>query len=142
MNRQLSLFGILIVSFCAACNQSLPAAKATVGAGGTVVFSNGKPVRCAYIILEPKDPSQGVTATGWIDQEGKFSLRSYSTGDPDGAVKGEYLVRLEPYDPGTKVPLPKGVTPSEIPSRYQKTSTSSLKAEIMEETDSLQFKID
>jgi hypothetical protein len=141
MKRLPTVPGILLLITCVGCGQTLPAPKPTVGVGGKVVFSNGEPVRCAYIILEPKNPAKGVTATGWIDQEGKFTLRSYSVEEPDGAVKGEYLVRLEPYDPGIGVAIPKDVKPSHIPSRYLKTSTSELTAEIEEETDSLEFKI-
>jgi hypothetical protein len=51
------------------------------------------------------------------------------------------MVRLEPFDPSTGVSLPKGVTPSKIPSRYQKTATSELTVEIADETDDLEFKI-
>jgi hypothetical protein len=133
--------GLLVMTCCAGCSQTLPSNKPTVKVEGKVLFGNGKPVQCAFVVFEPKDSASGVQATAWTDQDGKFILRSYSTKDPDGAVKGDYLVRLEQYEPNVGIPVPKGVKPSEIPARYLKTATSDLTAQIKDETHSLEFKL-
>jgi hypothetical protein len=139
MKRQLFLCGLLVVNCLSGCNKSLPSNKATVKVEGKVLFASGKPAQCVFVVFEPKDKAGGVEASGWTDQDGKFSLRSYSTKEPDGAVKGEYLVRLEPYDPGVGIPVPKGAKPSVFADRYKKTDSSDLSAQIKEETHSLEF---
>jgi hypothetical protein len=140
MKRQLIACGLLIVTFCVGCGQRLPPNKPTVAVGGKVVFGNGDPVRLAFIVFEPKDPSVGVEASALIDKDGRFNLRTYSPNDADGAVKGEYLVKVEPYDTGVNK-VPKGVTPAKIPERFHKTATSGLTADVEDETDDLEVKL-
>jgi len=51
-----------------------------------VVFENGNPVRHGTIELESRE--YGTTATGTIDQDGRFVLGTYTA--DDGATAGEH----------------------------------------------------
>ena len=58
----------------------------TYPVNGQVVFENGNPVRHGKIELESRE--YGTTATGTIDQNGRFVLGTYTA--DDGAVAGEH----------------------------------------------------
>jgi hypothetical protein len=129
------------VIFCAGCSQSLPPPKSVVAVSGKVVDAAGEPVRFASIVFEPKDRGRGVEATGMLDKNGKFTLRTYSNSEPDGAVKGSYLVRLEPLEAGVLGKIPKGLSPTLIPEMYLDAKTSNLTVDITDDTDDLVLKL-
>lgn len=60
----------------------------TVPAGGRVILTGGDPVRLGTIELESVE--HGVTASGKIMEDGRFTLGTYDTAD--GAVAGEHRV--------------------------------------------------
>ena len=80
---------------------------------GTVMI-NGEPVRYASVVFRPQDLTQGLPADGETDENGVFSLRTYSNdGVPDGAAAGVYSVTIGDHPGG----YPKGVTPTRLPKR-------------------------
>jgi hypothetical protein len=97
----------------AGCGQrTLPVAK-THPASGKITIK-GEPAAFVLVTLRPTD-SKGVQATGKTNQEGAFELRTYSnTGEPDGAVPGDYTVILEGHNPVKMGGLPEGAKPTEI----------------------------
>jgi hypothetical protein len=143
MNKLFPICGIGVLLFSAGCDQAtvkMPPPKPVVPVSGKALFADGEPVQFALIFFEPKDVNNGPSASGFIDKDGKFSLRSYSNKKPDGAVKGSYLVRLEPYDPASGVQIPSGMKPSEIPQRLRKTATAEFPVEIEAEMNNLVIK--
>lgn len=96
--------------------------KKTYPAEGRLLYK-GEPVRFAIIELEPTDPTTGANADASTDVDGAFHLRSYSNDEPDGAVPGEYTVRVSPgrakpagYDPK------KGPQYTDVPAESRQTT--------------------
>jgi hypothetical protein len=121
---------LLSVLVFAGCSHEL-AKKQTYPTGGQVLV-NGEPARYIYIRLEPKDRAVGMPAEGGTGADGRFTLRTYSNEDPDGAVPGEYEVTLadSPGGDATAVPVPKGETRTRIPPELQSPGvTVEVKAE-------------
>jgi hypothetical protein len=100
------------------CGSKTLKPKETFPAQGRIVLG-GEPVRFAIVRLTPKSDS-GQPADGNTDEHGVFHLRTYSNGDPDGAVPGEYRVTIEGYDAARVGALPEGATPSTIPAGVPK----------------------
>ena len=100
------------------CGSKTLKPKETFPAQGRIVLG-GEPVRFAIVRLTPKSDS-GQPADGNTDEHGVFHLRTYSNGDPDGAVPGEYKVTIEGYDAARVGALPEGATPSTIPAGVPK----------------------
>jgi hypothetical protein len=102
----------LMVCFIAGCGQrELPKPDMAPVRGKIMV--RGEPARYVMIRLNSKDGRY--ESTGFTDEEGTFELRTLSnSGEPDGAVPGEYTVTLEPYDPVTCPPIPKDAVPTQL----------------------------
>jgi len=100
------------------CGSKTLKPKETFPTQGRLVLG-GEPVRFAIVRLTPKGDS-GQPADGNTDENGVFHLRTYSNGDPDGAVPGEYRVTIEGYDAARVGALPEGATPSTIPAGVPK----------------------
>ena len=118
MNRFASL-GVCALILCAlplilGCGTSELPKRKVYPTRGTLRM-NGEPVRFAAVFLTPKDPTKGADADGDTDENGVFTLRTYSNGDPDGAVPGTYSVIINGYNPTGKPPMPEGVTPTKLP---------------------------
>jgi hypothetical protein len=128
--RSLLAVGSLAVVIVAGCGQkSLPQQK-VYPARGTVTLK-GKPICLGQIELTPVVPGQGANASGVIDQNGAFALRTYSNGPtPDGAAPGKYNVTVTNYNSTESGPLPKGVTPTKVPARYSAADSSGATVEI------------
>jgi hypothetical protein len=110
------------------CNK-LPSNRDVHPVKGKVTL-NGQPVRLAVIYLQPKDPAIGNEAKGYIREDGRFAIRTYSNKDDDGAVAGEYKVTIQPYSKTLYGPKPESVEPSTIPDKYTSSKTSNLVVQI------------
>ena len=66
----------------------------TYPAGGKVTFSDGAPLTSGRVELQLIDAKKHVSARGWIQPDGTFTLSTYETGD--GAVEGEHLALVTP----------------------------------------------
>jgi hypothetical protein len=103
---------------------------------GKVVLADGKPVTAARIFFVPKDGI--MTPVGTIGPDGSFSLRTGQSGE--GAVPGEYKVRLEPEDasllPGAKAPAKGKKLP--FPAKYLDEETSNLAVTVKAEPNQLE----
>ncbi|WP_145263828.1 hypothetical protein [Calycomorphotria hydatis] len=100
--------------------------------------TSGAPLTAGIITFIP-DSSKGTTgppATGGIDAEGRFVLRTHEPGD--GAVVGSHKVSIQAYKP---VPEFDPENPRQyeqeplIPTRYFDAATSQLTAEVKAGTD-------
>jgi hypothetical protein len=67
--------------------------KRTYPVHGRILY-NGEPARYVQIELEPVNLGYGAAADGVTDREGKFELRTYSNEGPDGAVPGDYKLKV------------------------------------------------
>jgi hypothetical protein len=77
------------------------------------VILRGEPAR--YVVVRLNAMAGAWESTGFTSEDGSFELRTLSNSDePDGAVPGEYEVTLEPYDPATCGPIPKGAVPTQL----------------------------
>jgi hypothetical protein len=108
--------GVLFVGLgflSAGCGQRTLNVPKTVPASGKVTIK-GAPAAFVLITLRPTS-GKGAEATGKTDQDGNFQLRTFSnTGEPDGAVPGEYTVALEGHNPVKMGALPKDAKATEI----------------------------
>ncbi len=100
---------------------------------GKVVQADGTPLPGGTVKLVPI-PKKGSEdeATGEIQADGTFVLGTRKAGD--GAVAGEYKVRIEPVSPRVikdKIQLP------EYPSKYRDEDASGLTATIKEGVNEL-----
>ncbi len=96
---------------------------------GQVTF-NGKPAAGALVVFHPKDPAAAVLKpNARVDQQGNYSLSTYSAGD--GAPAGEYTVTviLRPlvkkegeFEPG----------PNVLPAQVGSPATSKIAAQVAE----------
>jgi hypothetical protein len=123
MSRQIHLwvrFGVFlsaVLAFTGCGPRELPKPE-TYPVRGKVLW-HGEPVRFAIITLEPV-AGQGAPAEGTTAEDGTFALRTLANdGEPDGAVPGEYQVKLEPHDPVRAGPLPKGAKATKVPGEFQ-----------------------
>ena len=57
---------------------------------------NGEPVIVGSVVYLPRDPGVGRQATGQLDEEGKFALTTFQSGD--GVKAGEYDVIVLAFD--------------------------------------------
>lgn len=132
---------LLMVVFCwGGCGES-KVIPPTVPASGVVTYK-GAPVADADVAFQPT-ATDGKTAHGRTDAQGKFSLKTYISGadQADGAVKGDYKVTVtkiaavsnaaSPGDAMKKM-MEAGGKPAEVkgelPEKYGKTDTTDLKA--------------
>lgn len=83
----------LILAVVLGCSRSEPSIPPTHPVKGQVVLSNGKPLSGGRITFVPKDV-RTPPASGAIGPDGNFRLTTKEEGD--GAVAGEYKVRIEP----------------------------------------------
>ena len=105
----------------------------TYQAGGLVTF-DGQPLSDATVVFKPAD-SDGNTAVGRTDAEGRFVLQTF--GDKDGAIAGKHLVTVTKVE--TTKP-PEGANLDEInfvaeersliPTSYGVPASSKLTAEV------------
>lgn len=94
----------------------------TAPAGGQVIY-NGKPIDHGAVTLHPV--GEGNPAVGALDENGKFTLSTYTRGD--GAVLGSHKVTVD-------IPPPlDGIAAGEVlsvPKDYTEPETSPLSVEI------------
>ena len=111
----------------AGCSRGVSKA-ATYPVHGKVTW-HGEPVRFAKIRFKPD--GSGFEADGRTEEDGSFTLRTYSNDEPDGAVPGEYQVVLESWDnaDGEVGPIPKGAKPTTFPGELQAPEPVEVKAE-------------
>lgn len=138
-----------ILLFLAGCGGG-GGVEGVVSAGGTVTL-DGKPVSGATVSFAP-DGAAGRHATGLSDENGKFQLTTLVPGD--GAVPGRYKISVskvtvtvdnkptsqeegmrqikERLQKGGEAAIlaPAGKSKDELPTKYSKTESSGLFAEI------------
>lgn len=152
-------FGLLIaLGFCSGCSESAGSKKPpTFPVSGTVTM-NGQPVADAMVVFVPT-AKEGQSAVAKTNAEGKYQATTFSTGD--GALAGEYLVKVSKHDtppaaPGAgrslsheeeqKIYVEK-TTPTEppksyLPSKYENESTSGLKHTVFDGPTTFDIKIE
>lgn len=105
---------------------------------GSVTY-NGKAVPNGTISFIPAD---GRSATGEIQPDGSYTLTTYRKGD--GAILGQHkvvIVAMEDMSnrlPEARNPLP----PSIIPVRYTSLATSELRADVKDQENTIDFKLE
>jgi len=118
--------GILLLSSCKD-NRFKPVYPVT-----GKIFYEGKPAAGATVALQPLsdeiDPL--VRPMGEVDEEGKFTVSTYKTGD--GAPAGKYAVRVIWLPKGYDGPVERG---NKLPARYADVSTSGLGVEVKPESN-------
>ena len=110
---------VFVASLLVGCGQRELARKTPYPTTGTVTYK-GEPVRYAAIHLNPQD-ERGILAEGFIKEDGTFAIRTFGNEEPDGAVPGTYEVELDGYKVTEHGGLPKGATPTKLPSTPFKT---------------------
>ncbi|MGQ9506150.1 MAG: carboxypeptidase-like regulatory domain-containing protein [Thermogutta sp.] len=141
---------MLVPVFWIGCARG-PAKPKTYSVTGTVTL-NGQPVEGATVVFVPKAAVQAApgqatesgprVATGETDAQGRYQLSTFSKGD--GAVPGEYLVKVfkypkqqnpvgtpggaekEEYQPPAENVPPPATPRNLLPERYANENTSGL----------------
>jgi len=120
------------------------AKMATYPVEGTVTL-DGQPVAGGSVLFRP---AQGPIATGKVDEQGRFQLRTY--GEADGAVAGRHAVRLVPPDKKFDVApdelefITDGESlrqPPPFPAKYLAFETSGLTADVKEDDNRFDFEL-
>jgi hypothetical protein len=111
------VFVVLFLLVLAGCTKSLPPEPPLNPVRGKVTQANGQPLPGGVVHLTPKNKTSGcIPAHGFIQNDGSFSIRCYTS--KDGAVAGGYLVSLESR---TKDP---------IPDKYLDSGTSEISIDV------------
>jgi hypothetical protein len=112
--------------------------KKTAVVRGTVTY-NGMAVPNGTISFIPAD---GRSATGEIEPDGSYTLTTYRKGD--GAILGQHKVVIVAMEnmsnrlPEARNPLP----PSIIPVKYTSLATSDLRADVKDQENTIDFKLE
>ena len=112
--------------------------KKTAVVRGSVTY-NGKAVPSGTISFIPEE---GRSATGEIRPDGSFTLTTYRKGD--GAILGQHKVVIVAMEdnanrlPEARSPLP----PSIIPVKYTSLATSDLRADVKDQENTINFKLE
>jgi hypothetical protein len=118
---------LLLILLCAGCANTGPALPASVPAKGIALLANGEPLGRVRLVFQPKK-TDGISVEAFADTErdGRFVLTTYAIGD--GAVPGEYLVSVQPYDYRDKSGSPRknDAAAARIPRKYLSAETSDL----------------
>jgi hypothetical protein len=116
-HRPLFHSGLLIVLLLVGCGpRTLPGKQQTYPVKGKITY-NGKPVVNAVITLVPVEKVKTFEASSTSDANGNFSLRTFSNFEPDGALPGEYEVKITG---GTVGAAAKGKKGTPLPEKVQK----------------------
>ena len=106
----------LAVCLITGCGQRELPKPELVPVRGKVIL-RGEPAR--YVIVRLNATGGMWECLGFTDEDGSFELRTLSnSNEPDGAVPGEYEVTIEPYDPATCGPIPKGAVPTQLSGEF------------------------
>lgn len=123
---------------------------ATHPVSGVVTFSDGEPVRSGLIEFLPVEG--GSSARASLNQEGRYLLGVFATGD--GAIAGDYVVVISQpqIGAGTLRPPPTGHIAEEhggehpplglVPTRYASPQTSGLEATVYNSPNTIDFQLD
>lgn len=108
---------------CLGCGSGRPTC---IPVTGTVSY-RGQPVEDAGVAFIP---TQGRQASGKTNEQGRFILTTFSSGD--GALLGEYVVCIAKTIPNSqgKADSPYSNETSVLPSCYAKPAQSSLRASV------------
>jgi hypothetical protein len=118
----------LTAALLSGCGSQGPAMPSSVPAKGVLLLPGGAPLAFVRVKFKPKDPA-GVEAFADTDKDGRFVLNTYKVGD--GAVPGQYVVSIEPYDYKDRSGSPKkNAAAGQIPRRYLEDATSDLTVEV------------
>jgi hypothetical protein len=129
---------LLIAAMLSGCSKSDPARVPVRPVSGQVTIE-GRPAKGAWVVLHPKDASQSFPSpNAYADQQGYFSIGTYSLGD--GAPQGEYTVTVR-WQPAIVKDGEYQTGPDLVPAKYRTATTSTLTARVNEGSNSIPLKI-
>jgi hypothetical protein len=101
---------------------------------GKVTY-HGKPTPGALVVFDyvDKKDRQDPLPTGYVREDGSFSLTTYSP--DDGAPEGDYRVAITWIDPKAKPDRKTGEMPNQLPDRFANAQKSGLQAKVGKGTD-------
>ncbi len=100
---------------------------------GRVLLASGQPLNVGRVYFVPKS-EPALAALGEIGPDGSFALSTYKTGD--GAVAGDYRVRIEPT-PADPRSLPRSKLPR-VHRKYTDEDSSGLTVAVKPVTNQLE----
>jgi hypothetical protein len=133
------LAGTLLAASAVGCGQSHPKC---VAVGGQVTY-RGQPVKNGCVTFTPIGRTDHGTlvrpATGDVQADGTYVMKTF--GRDEGVLPGDYAVSISVFDYSRG--LVRNRVPSAIPTKYESTETSGLKATIPPDASArLQFNFD
>jgi hypothetical protein len=126
---------VLAITIAAGCNRSGLNLAPVEG----VVTYNGSPVAEAGVMFAPQ---QGPSAMATTDADGRFAL---TTANHEGALIGEHRVSISKVET-IAIPQQRGFPiyqhKSHIPEKYADVSTSNLSANVEDDDNHFEFKLE
>ena len=116
-----------------------------------VVTLNGTAIDNALVTFDPVDKTNGVSATGYSDNTGKYTLTAVGGAPQKGAVEGEYKVTVTKVEikTVTKPPLYPGEEEREetvqtqvLPSNYMKASSTPLAKSVVKGKNTINLELE
>lgn len=102
------------------------------------VTLDGQPLTAGTVEFLVQAGQKGTGATGFIQKDGTFQMKTFSNTGMDGAVPGEYVVIVRMPE-GPEYPNPKEYKSlTKIPPKYAEGETSGLKVTIKEGDNELE----
>ncbi len=125
---------VVAVAGCGGSDDKMETSSVT----GTVTYE-GKPVTTGTVMFTPV--GGGPPATGQIQEDGTYELRTYEDGD--GAVIGEHKVTITALDMGSGLPEDMAAEPKPlVPEKYGRDKTSGLTATIASGENTVDFPLE
>ncbi len=131
------LFRVLVCfTVCAAlagCGEENPK---TYPIPGRLVYTDGKPVPGATIVLRTTHREKVVVARGAVDKDGRFELTTFAT--KDGVIEGDHEITIIPIPGSDGDGPPKRI----IPTKYSSAETSDLTFTVKADTPEILITIE
>lgn len=125
---------VVAVAGCGSSDDQMETSSVT----GTVTY-DGKPVATGTVMFTPV--GGGPPATGQIQEDGTYQLRTYEEGD--GAVFGEHKVTITALDMGSGLPEDMATEPKPlVPEKYGRDTTSGLTATVASGENTIDFPLE
>jgi hypothetical protein len=127
MLRRAAVF-MIALTVVAGCRRTGPTLPDTVQAKGKILLPSGQPLSGGRLEFKATEPPS-IDAFADIQKDGTFVVESFTK--EGGAVPGNYIVVVSPFDYHAKGGSPKPLPYADsIPGKYKDASSSDLKVAI------------
>ncbi len=135
---KVSLLAAIIICAILGCSDGNPR---TYEVKGFVRFPDGVPLASGTIEFRALDHEQPITAVGDIDENGAFTLGTFSA--DDGAVEGRHqVIVISSQEIGTGAERPGMIERSKLHIRFADYDTSGLEVQVKAEDNEIDIPVE